>query len=212
MTKPIHILGAGGHAAVLISTLDAKGYKVAGVWDDDPGLTNTEILGVPILGAIHDLPSEFRGPAAVGIGNNTTRKAIVDQFPQCDWLTLVHPKAVVDPHASIGRGTVVFAGAIVQPRSTIGEHCILNTGCSVDHDCCLGDFCHLAPGARLAGMVTLDEGVFMGIGSSVIPQKTVGVWSTVGAGGVVIRDVPPGRTVVGVPAMPIRYRSSAQAE
>ncbi len=200
MNERIYVLGAGGHAAVLISTLFAKAYEVAGVYDDDPALADTDILGVPVIGRIADLPGDFRGPAAVGIGTNTIRHTIVKQFPQCEWLTLVHPHAVVAPSAVIGEGSVVFAGAIVQARAKVGKHVILNTGCSVDHDCDVADFCHVAPGGRLAGGVTLEEGAFMGIGSSVIPLKTVGAWSTVGAGGVAIHDIPPNVTAVGVPA------------
>lgn len=204
MNGSVHILGAGGHAAVVISTLYAKGYSVAAVHDDDPALVGTDILGVPVTGPIRELPEDFCGPAAVGIGSNAVRKAIVERFPNCTWVTLVHPAAVVDPNACIGDGTVVFAGAIVQARAIVGNHVILNTGCSVDHDCDVGDFSHVGPGAHLAGVVTLEEGVFMGIGSSVIPMKHVGAWSTVGAGGVVVDDLPAEVTAVGVPARAIR--------
>ena len=204
MNTQVHILGAGGHAAVLIATLEAKGFTVAAIYDDNPDLLNTTIMNVPVRGKVCDLPRDFSGPAAVGIGDNITRHTIVNMFPDCQWVSAVHPSAVVDPSATIGIGTVVFAGVVVQPRSVIGNHVILNTGCSVDHDCVVGDFCHLAPGVRLAGIVTVEEGVFMGIASSTIPQTKVGAWSTVGAGGVVIRDLPPRVTAVGVPVRIIK--------
>ena len=44
------------------------------------------------------------------------------------------------------------------------------------------------------------EGAFIGLGARVIQCLTIGEWSTVGAGAVVRHDVPPGQTVVGVPA------------
>jgi carbonic anhydrase/acetyltransferase-like protein (isoleucine patch superfamily) len=95
---------------------------------------------------------------------------------------------------------VVFAGAVVQPGAAVGRHVILNTACSADHDNEIGDFAQLAPGAHLAGTVRVGEGAFIGTGATVLPDLVVGAWSTVGGGGVVARDVPPGVTVKGVPA------------
>ncbi len=202
--KQVYILGAGGHAKVVISTLQAKGYQVAGIYDDDPALTDTHILNVPVIGAIKNLPQNFSEQAAVGIGDNQTRQNIVQRFPQSEWVTVVHPSATVEPSAELGAGTVVFAGAVIQSHARIGNHVILNTSCSVDHDCIVGDYCHLAPKTCLAGIVTVEEGVFMGISSSAIPQVKIGAWSVLGAGCVAIREVPAGVTAVGVPAKIIK--------
>jgi len=73
----------------------------------------------------------------------------------------------------------------------------------VDHDCEIEDFVHIAPGVHLAGGVLVGEGSLLGIGSSVIPYKRIGRWTIVGAGGVVVNDIPDCVTVVGVPARPI---------
>ena len=53
---------------------------------------------------------------------------------------------------------------------------------------------------RIAGEVTLGEGVFAGIGAVVIPGLSIGRWSVIGAGAVVIRDAAEGAKLVGVPA------------
>jgi acetyltransferase-like isoleucine patch superfamily enzyme len=70
----------------------------------------------------------------------------------------------------------------------------------VDHDCDIGEFVHIAPGTHLAGNVRVETGAFVGTGVSVIPGMRIGRWSVIGAGGVVICDVPEEVTVVGVPA------------
>ena len=56
----------------------------------------------------------------------------------------------------------------------------------------------------MGGEVVIEEGALVGIGAIVVPRTTIGAWATVGAGAVVIKPVPPGVTVVGVPARPLQ--------
>jgi len=199
----LFVLGAGGHAKVLISTLFAVGYSVEGILDDDPEKQDRNMLGVPVVGSIKEYEGE-KINAVIGIGDNITRKKIVERMgDQMDYLSVVHPQSYVHSSVSIAEGSVVFAGAVIQPDTVIGKHAIINTGATIDHDCVLSNYVHTAPGVHLAGLVNLSEGVFMGIASSVIVNKTVGKWSTIGAGAVVINDIPSRVTVVGVPAKQI---------
>jgi acetyltransferase EpsM len=64
----------------------------------------------------------------------------------------------------------------------------------------LDDFVHVAPGATLAGNVVVGEGVFIGMGASIVPARRIGPWATIGAGATVVRDVVTGCTAVGTPA------------
>jgi len=198
----VWVLGAGGHAKVVIATLRAAGQEVAGVLDDDASRHGTTVLGVPVAGPVERATG---GEAVVAIGDNAVRKRIAEALPDVRWATAVHPSAVVHPSVTVGAGSVVFAGAVVQPEAHLGRHVIVNTGATIDHDSRLAEYVHIAPGANLAGDVQLDEGVFLGIGARVIPGVRVGAWTTVGAGGVVVGDLPGGVTAVGVPA---RVRSA----
>lgn len=72
----------------------------------------------------------------------------------------------------------------------------------------LEDFAILSPGVHISGYVTLGEGCYIGTGANIIDRKTIGAWSVVGAGSVVINDVPPYSTTVGVPAKIIKIRES----
>jgi sugar O-acyltransferase (sialic acid O-acetyltransferase NeuD family) len=193
------VIGAGGHAKVVISTLTACGTPVAAVVDDDDSKWGTEALGTRV-GRIERAQG---GRGIVGIGDNAQRREMVRALG-LDWQTAVHPAAYVHPSVKLGRGTVVFAGAVVQPDAVIGDHVIVNTGATVDHDCVIGDFAHLAPGVHLAGSVQVGEGAFLGIGSVACPGVRIGRWARLGAGAVAIRDLPDGVVAVGVPAAEIR--------
>lgn len=200
----VAVLGAGGHAKVVIATLRDAGWRVTAAFDEDQAKWGREVVGVPIVGG-QDRLGEYAGRAVIAIGNNRARQRVAARLGDTvEWVSVVHPRAWVDPSVRLGPGTVVFAGAVVQPDTVIGAHAIVNTCASVDHDNVLGDFVHVAPGCRLAGEVKVGEGAFLGTGTSVIVRVEVGAWAVVGAGAVVVRHVPPGVTAVGVPARPMR--------
>lgn len=199
------VLGAGGHAKVVIATLQAAGWQVEGAYDDAEDRWGDEILGVRVRGALEEARDAGVGSAVLGIGDNRDRRRIAGRL-DLPWISVVHPAAVVHPSARLGPGTVVFAGAVIQPDTEIGRHAVVNTGASIDHDCRIGDFVHVAPGCRLAGRVTVGEGALVGIGSSILPSITVGSWSTVGAGSTVIGDLESDVTAYGAPAHAGRRR------
>nr|WP_280527538.1 acetyltransferase [Deinococcus humi] len=196
------VVGAGGHAKVVIATLRAAGLEVAGVLDDHTKSWGGSVLGCPVLGDLEHL-KETHDRAVLAIGSNTARRDIAARYPNTNWASVTHPAATVHESVQVGPGTVIFAGAVIQPDTVLGRHNIVNTGATVDHDCILEDFVHVAPGVHLAGAVHLKEGVFLGVGGAVMPGITVGRWTTVGAGGVVVRSLTANTIAIGIPARPI---------
>lgn len=202
ISRPIAVIGAGGHAKVVISTLRAAGYRVAAIYDDCAEKHGTTLLGIPIVRSVAELADSPETNAVIAIGNCGARERVSRRFRHVTWVTAIHPTAYVDPTAKIGPGSIVFAGAVIQPDVVLGAHVIVNTGATVDHDCHVEDFAHLAPGVHLAGGVRIGRGAFLGVGAVVIPYRSVGHVTVVGAGGVVTTDLPDGVTAVGVPARP----------
>lgn len=197
MAEGVAVLGAGGHAKVVLGALQALGIEVAGVFDDDPKKKGTRILGFAVDGPFSLFDRSPRR-AVLAIGDNAARqRAAAREVP---WATIVHPAAWVHDSVKVGEGTVVMAGAVVQPDARIGRHAIINTSASVDHDCRLADFVHVAPGSHLSGNTTLGEGAFLGTGSSTRQGIEVGPWAVVGAGAAVVRSLPGHVLAMGVPA------------
>jgi len=209
----ILIVGAGGHAQVVADILLRMGdvdcpMRPVGYVDDDVGLHGKVLLGLPVLGSLKQIEQFEHDVLILAIGDNAIRRALFERLRSRGerFAAGQHPRATVAPGVSIGQGTVICAGAIVNTQSTIGANVILNTGCTVDHHNRIGDHAHIAPGAHLGGGVVVGEGALVGIGANVIPERTIGAWSVVGAGATVIDDVPGRATVVGVPARVVKSR------
>jgi sugar O-acyltransferase (sialic acid O-acetyltransferase NeuD family) len=196
------VLGAGGHAKVVVAALQEAGVAVDAAFSDRPGQEGESLLGVPVLPERELAVRPPDSPAIIAIGDNSARRALALEH-DLEWISIVHPRAWVHPSVAVSSGCMVMAGALVQPDAHLGRHSIVNTGASVDHDSFVAEFVHIAPGARLAGAVTVGAGTLVGIGAVVAPGVKLGEAAVVGAGSVVIRDVAPGTRVVGNPARPL---------
>lgn len=196
----IKLIGASGHAKVILDILIESSRKVSGFYDDN--LSIQQFKGLKSYGPVSQItPSQDLH--IISIGANSIRKKIAAQV-NVSFTTAIHPSAVISKSVDIGDGTVGMAGAVINADSKIGKHCILNTQCSIDHDCIIEDFVHVSPNACITGGVFVGEGAHIGAGAVVIPGLKIGAWSVVGAGSVVIRDVEPGEVVAGNPARKIK--------
>jgi UDP-perosamine 4-acetyltransferase len=209
MRTRVALIGAGGHAKVIIDILRTDdSVEIIGCVSPNPG--QVAVLGVPILGGDEIIPELFRDgvkSAFIAIGDNPTRVRFLRHLKELGFgiVNAVSPAAIISTSATLGRGVAVMPGAIINTGSAIADGAIVNTGAVVDHDCRIGTGAHIAPGVSLAGNVTVGDGAFLGVGSSVIPGISIGSWTTVGAGAVVVRDLPEHVLAFGVPARVQRY-------
>ena len=196
------LIGASGHAKVIIDILEKTEEKVNYLVDANPDVK--ELSGYDVVSDNGYEPSEDE-EYIISIGSNAIRKRIADQRKlKFGWA--IHPSAILGDDVSVGQGTVIMAGAIVNSSTQIGNHCIVNTSASVDHDCKLGDFVHISPNATLCGTIEVGEGTQIGAGATIIPNIKIGKWVTIGAGAVIVKDVPDYSVVVGNPGRIIRIK------
>ena len=107
----------------------------------------------------------------------------------------------------IGEGSLFSPWTTLTSNIRIGSHFHCNLYSYVEHDCVIGDFVTFAPAVRCNGNVTIGDGAYVGSNSVIRQGLTIGSGAVIGMGAVVIRDVPPGATVVGNPARILREGS-----
>jgi sugar O-acyltransferase (sialic acid O-acetyltransferase NeuD family) len=203
------LFGASEHARVVADIARRAGCTVVALVDEDRAKRGLD--GVPIL---HDAGEAARRYSdarwCVSIGDNHRRESVVARLggllATLRFIALVHPSAVVAQDATIGEGTVVMAGAVINPGTTIGRHCVVNTGACIDHDNRLDDFCSVAPRVATGGKVSIGRGSAVCIGACIQHGVNVGEHTVIGAGSVVLGDVPARCVAFGVPCKVIRDR------
>lgn len=206
--KQIILLGAGGHAAVILDILKAQisngeAIKIKGLLDDSGKL---EWMGYPVLGSTLEANdfNEENTYFIIAIGSNKMRDKLSKRYNHLKFFTAIHPSAIIGSQVNIGAGTVVMPNAVINANSQIGQHVIINTGAIVEHDNLIGDYVHLSPNATLCGTVRVKPHTHIGAGATVIQGKMIGMQAMIGAGATVITDIPDQVVAVGTPAKVIK--------
>ena len=193
--NPVIIIGAGGHAKVLLEILKLIKWNVIGLIAKD--IAKSDILyGIKVLGddqAIHSFsPDEVCLVNGIGsLPGYMLRWKLANKFRNkgFNFSQIIHPAACIAEDVIISQGVQVMAGSILQPGVEIGEDCIINTGVFIDHDCHIGTNCHLSPGVTLCGGVSIGKNTHIGAGVTVIQGIEIGDNVIVAAGSVVFRNI-----------------------
>jgi len=128
--------------------------------------------------------------------------------------TAVWQFATVNEGVTTGKNCVIGSAAWIGDGTVMGDNCRLQHGVFLPRNSRLGDRVFMGPLAvctddryprvgntnyKAEPPIICDD-VSIGAGAVVMAGVTIGKGATIGAGAVVIDDVEPGATVVGVPA------------
>lgn len=200
-TEPLILLGAGGHARVVIDALQCRGEaENLLLCSDDLAQAGQSILGHPVM--LFDAQLARGALFHVCIGSVVARQAMHLRLVAAGAkpATIAHPAAILARSARVEPGSFLAAHAIISAEASIGQSVIVNHAAIVDHQSSVADFCHIAPGATLAGNVQIGEATLIGAGANLLPGIQVGRNCVVGAGAVLTRSMPDGQVFAGVPA------------
>jgi len=150
----------------------------------------------------------------ISIGDNWTRyyvaKEIRSYVSDFKFFNAIHPSCIIGEHVKFGEGIVAMAGVIFNPRSTVGDHTFFATGAQVEHDCIIGDYASISAGSITGGYVELGDFAAITLGVTVFDRTKIGKNSVVGAGSLVVKDLPDNVLAYGSPAKIIRKREAGE--
>lgn len=220
MPKKFVIIGAGGMAREVLDIFEAcnnagQDYEVLGyLVEFQYGKPGTLINDKPILGDLDWLVQHISDVQVIsGVGDPALRRRLITRAREygARFGNIIHPSAILTHRVTFGEGVVITAGCIFTNQVHIGNHVYVNLDCTICHDAVLEDFATVSPGVHVSGNVTLCEGCYIGTGVVIIEKRTIGAWSLIGAGSVVIADLPPNSVALGNPAKVIKTRKIGDA-
>jgi sugar O-acyltransferase (sialic acid O-acetyltransferase NeuD family) len=208
--KRLIIIGAGGFGREVLMTAKTvqaqRGeWEIAGFLDDNPAALADYGYKVPILGSINEYLPQKNDCFIIAMESPQNKLAISQQLQEkgAEFITLIHPSAEIGDYTKIGIGCVLLPHIGISCDVTLGNFVTLNAHAAVGHDAVLSDGCTLSAFAHVSGAVNLGKGAYVGIHGCILPSVEVGDFAVVAAGSVVVKNVKPGTTVMGVPAKKI---------
>jgi sugar O-acyltransferase (sialic acid O-acetyltransferase NeuD family) len=205
------IFGAGQVGSLTQKILNDHGeFNVLGFVDDNVSSLPAEKDGLPIFGGrkyVMDVSDDIS--YCIGAGHIKVRCEIFQ------WLvkqnkkiaSAIHPTAKFFGKTAIGQGLTVAPNCSFFDTVSIGNGCYFGPNVSVSHDSKIGNFCLVSQASIIGARVNIEDNVFVGTGSTIVPKYlgasellSVGHHSTIGAGSLVLENVPIDTVVKGRPA------------
>lgn len=212
--KDLVIIGAGDFGREIANVVERincieNEWNLMGFIDDNAELQEKMIDGYKVIGDsdwLNTIQNEIYAICSLGVAG--TRKKVVSKFTNSNikWATLIDPDARLYKDSAVGEGSIICGGSILAINTKVQNHVIVNLNCTLGHDDIISDFCVVNPGVNVSGKVLVNECVDLGTGVKVIQGLTVGKNTTIGAGAVVIKDLPENCTAVGAPAKPMKFK------
>ncbi|HJV35312.1 acetyltransferase [Geomonas sp.] len=205
--KTLFLCGAGNlegvHLALTVQKARRRWDRIF-LLDDDPDKRGKLVLGVEVLGPF-SLLAEV-DPRSSEIANLVTRSSVRRWVAWgrlrkygLPFASLIHPN-VDTLGAQLCEGITAYQNSVIGPAARLNDGSVVMVGAVAGHGSFLGRCCILAPNAVVNARVRVGEGTYVGTGAAIMPELTIGEWSTIGACSAVIRDVPAGATMMGVPS------------
>jgi len=196
------MLGAGGHARVLLDELSRTGISCDGIVDPNRDV-GTEVSGVPVI-ANQELAPQMRFQGALlvnGVGMIPGKLARLELARKMaeegrEAEQVISGSSTISPTASLHSGVQILTKAVVNCDATIGRDAVINTAALVEHDVLIGARAWVSPGAVICGGVEIGEEAYIGAGAIILQGLKVGSQAVVGAGSVVTKSVGSREKVV----------------
>lgn len=207
------IIGAGTYGEVYLEYLQKSDIDIVGFVDDNENLQGKTIKGVNIIGKIADLDiikSKYRVDAVYcPIGNNNLRIKFLEYAKKIGYQTpsYIHPSVIIADSVEIGNCVYILPGTHIMPYTKIEDYVMISMGVNIAHHNLLSKGTFLSTGVNFGAGIIAKEKTYIGIGSTIMTGiHELGENCLIGAGAVVIKDVPDNAIVAGVPAKIIRYK------
>lgn len=212
--RDIYILGIGRNTVTVMDLVEDCGYNIRGLLHYNHDRIGEEYYGHSIDGCFEDLlrTNSLQGLSfALSMGNLPIRKNIYEKLlaKGGDVPTLLHPSCIISRRSSIGNGVQVMPGSIIQGDTRIGDNTVITVNTVIAHSAKVGSHCLISGNVMIGAYATVCDMTHIGQGSTIVSGKVSRVGSNciLGAGAVLLNDIPDNSIYVGNPADFLKNKS-----
>ncbi|MFC2117203.1 acetyltransferase [Bacteroidota bacterium] len=210
--KKIIIIGGMGNGTVALSTIEdvnqfTPQWEILGFLND---FETDDINGYPVIGKLDPESAakylKFKDVfflytlISTKLNHKFIHKLYDLHIPLEKFANIIHPTAVISKFARLGYGISIQPFVSVGPNVTIGNHVQIYAQSLIGHNSTLDDYSYVANNACIGACVHLKPGAYLGTNCSILENVTIGEWSLIGIGSVIIKDVEDFSKVVGNPS------------
>ena len=134
------------------------------------------------------------------------RKKIIDELIQNDITvcSFIHPTVYLGSYVSVGLGVIIFPNCYIGYKSDIGDGSIIQSNSRIEHHNVIGNFVDINPNLTTGGFTKIDGFCEINISVDIVNKITIGEYSRVGAGSLVLDNIEANSLCYGRPCKFIR--------
>lgn len=205
--KKVIFVGAGEYAESVYDSMAKEEYDLIGFVDE---YKKGYHMGKPILAATIEEVFNFRDYAYfISIGDTEPRKRQFEAVKKLglETINIIDKTALISDSVKIGTGNFIGKMAVINIGTVIGDNNMVNSKSLIEHHCTIMNHTRIATATVMNGDVVVEDGAYLGSMACCIGQQRLGEFSIIGAGAVVLGNIEPHCTAVGVPAKASLLRS-----
>lgn len=198
--KKIIIFGDTGFSALVAAYIheDTSHEVVAFTVDEEFLDDRTEFENLPLVPFAHILESyppqsyEVLVTLSAAVKKKHYNAVVIERVRTLGYrlYSFIHSSAYVAKSAVVEDNVLIFPHAVVEPRAVIHEGVFVRSGAYISHDTRIGAYSYIAPRVAFSGNGRTGQHCFFGTNSTIRDRVTIGRDVVVGAGAVVLKDLP----------------------
>lgn len=205
------IIGAGTHGQIYASYLKEAGVNIVGFIDDADHFQGKRVLGLDVLGKFPDLFDNTLKNKITDIycpiGDNLLRQNYLSRLKKEGYNvpSFIHHTVCIGPDVILGETIYMLQGNMIMPHTKIGDYLMVNMGTTIGHHNVIENGVFMSSGVNIGANLIIGKMAYFGIGCTVMTGvDMIGKESLIGAGAVVLKNVPDFAVMSGNPARVIK--------
>lgn len=214
--EDIYILGIGRNSINIIELAQDCGYHIKGLIHYDASRNGEKYFNFPVIGSFQELISQDfvrEKNFALSMGDLFYKRQLFEKLILMggNVPSLIHPSCFISKYSTIERGVQILPHSIIEADSVIGEDTSITVNSVIAHNVKVGKHNLISGNVMVGAYCNLGNMTHIGQGSVIVSGKVkkIGDYSILGAGSVLISDMPSNEVWAGNPAKFIKNNQSS---